>query len=90
MGKYKQYYIPKERKEELGFKRIMHASEVTKIMEKTGILVTSPRCIGNFATENGYDSFKKSIDKRTEVFYKIKGTPIPSLKSIGVRTVLNK
>lgn len=85
MGKYKQYNIIKERREALGFKRIMHSSEIAKIMECIGILVTSPRCVGNFAAENGYESFKKSIDKRTEFFYKIKGTPIPNLKSIGMK-----
>ncbi len=85
MGKYKQYYISKERREALGFKRIMHSSEVIKIMESIGILVTSPRCIGNFATENGYESFDRQISKRSELFYKIKGTPTPNLKSIGIK-----
>jgi len=86
MKKSQRFYIPKERREELGFQRIMHESEMRKIMEKIGINVTSARLVGNFATENGYESFKKAFKKKVELFYKPKGSPIPSLKSLGIRT----
>lgn len=85
--KYNHLYIPKERREALGFKPIMHSSAVAKIMESAGIIVSSTRRIGDFATENGYESFKKGINNKVELFYKIKGTSIPNLKSIGSRVV---
>ena len=81
----KELYIAEWRRESLGFKSIMHHNEVAKIMEKVGLNVTSSRYIGDFAAENGYDSFTKNISNKTERFYKIKGAPIPTLKSLGIR-----
>lgn len=90
MSKYNKLYVSKERREALGFKAIMHYSEVAKIMEKIGVLVTSTRRIGDFAVENGYESFEKQINNKTERFYKIKGAPIPNLKSIGIRNIITQ